>query len=236
MTEENIQPEVVQKVEQPQSQTQDNSTLEKNEEQQINWRKFREAREKERKSHEEALKHAAQKEAEAKALKDAMDALLNKPEQKTHQDQYEDDEELRIQKKIDAAISARERQYEVERQKREQAELPKTLKKNYSDFDNVCTEENLDYLEFHYPEVASAFKYMPEGVEKWGSIYKAVKKFVPNTGPNGDKQRIERNLSKPQSASTGGAAQVGDTAPIMLDDKRRADNWARMQRVIKGGR
>ena len=238
MTDTNAQTEAVQPVEQPQNLPENNNTPEKNEEQQVNWKKFRETREIERKAHDEALKRATQKEAEAKALKDAMEALLSKPDQRQqHQESYEEDEEeARIQKKIDAAIAARERQYEAERQQREKEDLPHALKRNYSDFDKVCTEENLDYLEFHYPEVASAFKYMPEGVEKWGSIYKAVKKFVPNSSAGGDKQRVERNLSKPQSASAGGATQVGDTAPIMLDDKRRADNWARMQKVIKGGR
>ena len=32
-----------------------------------------------------------------------------------------------------------------------------------------------------------------------------------------------------------GATQTGNTPPITMDDKRRADNWARMQKTMKGG-
>lgn len=210
-----------------------NITQDKHEQQEINWRKFREAREQERKQREEAERRATQKEAEARALKEAMDALLNKPSQ-SHDQYDEDDEEVRIQKKIDAALAAKERQYEEERKKREKAEMPVKLKQACPDFERVCTTENLDYLEFHHPEIASAFNYMPDGVEKWSTVYKAIKKFVPNTSPESNRAKIERNLSKPQAMATSGVAQTGDVAPIYVDERRKADNWARMQKVMRG--
>lgn len=210
-----------------------NITQDKHEQQEINWKKFREAREQERKQREEAERRAAQKEAEARALKEAMDALLNKPSQSN--DQYdEDDEEIRIQKKIDAALAAKEKQYEEERKKREKAEMPFKLKQVCPDFERVCSAENVDYLEFHHPEIASAFNYMPDSVEKWSAIYKAIKKFVPNTSTDANRVKIEKNLYKPQAMAISGVAQTGDVAPMYVDEKRKADNWARMQRVMKG--
>ena len=210
-----------------------NGTQDKHEQQEINWKKFREAREQERKQREEAERRAAQKEAEARALKEAMDALLNKPSQSN--DQYdEDDEEIRIQKKVDAALSAREKQYEEERRKREKAEMPVKLKQACPDFERVCSAENVDYLEFHHPEIASAFNHMPDSLEKWSAIYKTIKKFVPNTSPDSNRAKIEKNLSKPQAMATSGVAQTGDVAPMQVDERRKADNWARMQRVMRG--
>ena len=52
----------------------------------INWRKFREQRELDRKAKEEAIRKAAEKDAEAQALKAAMESLLNKnqPQQYQH--------------------------------------------------------------------------------------------------------------------------------------------------------
>lgn len=201
--------------------------------QQINWKKFRETREIERKQREEAEKRASEKEAEAQALKAAMESLLSKPA--VSQDDPED-EDSRIQKKIDAIMSKREVQMQEQLQRREQQEFPAKLKSAYSDFDHICTTENLDYLEYHYPEVAAGFKHMPDGFDKWANIYKAVKRFIPNADAVKDKGRIEKNASKPQSMSVSGVTQTGDNAPIQLDDKRRADNWQRMQRVMKGGR
>ncbi len=222
-----------------------NSTEKKIEEtpeslQETNWKKFREQREVERKEKEAAEKRAQEKEAEAHALKAAMEAILNK-QQPVQQQQYNNsygEEELseddRIQKKVEAAIAIREKQYEEARRQREQQEYPQKLVSDYKDFNQVCSAENLDYLEYKYPEVANAFKHVPDGYDKWSNIYKAVKRFVPNTDSNRESKKAESNFNKPQSMAVAGATPTGDTAPIMVDDKRRADNWARMQRIMKG--
>lgn len=202
----------------------------------INWKKFRETREMERKQKEEALKIAAQKEAEAQALKQAMDALLNKNQAPSSPSHYEEDEteDQRIEKKVQAALLKKEQQFIQERQQREQQELPQRLNSTYKDFDQVCNTENLDYLEYHYPELATPFKHMPDSFDKWASLYQAVKRLVPNTNGKKDQAKAEKNFAKPQSMAVGGATQTGDTPPIRLEEKRRADNWARMQRVMKG--
>ncbi len=204
---------------------------------QINWKKFREAREVERKQKEAAEKRASEKEAEALALKAAMEAILNKPavQQSNNYNQEEESEDERINKKVEAAIALRDKKSEEERARREQQEFPERLNSNYKDFNQVCNSENLDYLEYHYPEIAAAYKNLPDGYDKWSNLYKAVKKLVPNTDSRKDQNKAEKNFNKPQAMSIPGKTQVGDTAPQQLDDKRRSDNWARMQKVMKGG-
>lgn len=237
MTEENnpintVEPTETQNID-VSNQPIDNISANLSDEQQINWKKFREAREQERKQREEAERRAAQKDAEAAALKAAMDALLTKPSPQ-YEFQDEEDEDSRIQKKVEEALRKRAEKESEERSIREKQELPKRLKENFSDFERVCTPENLDYLEFNYPELATAFNHMPDGVEKWGSVYKAIKRFIPNLDQKSDRAKIEKNLSRPQAMASAGVTQVGDTAPIKLDEKRRAENWARMQKVMKG--
>ncbi len=209
----------------------------------INWRKFREQREIDRKQKEAAEKRALEKDAEASALKAAMEAILNKKSTNSvdvSSNQYSNDEELsedeRIQRKVDAALTIKEREYEERRKQKELAEYPQKLNSAYKDFNQVCSSENLDYLEFHYPEVAKAFRNQPDGFDKWSDIYAAVKRFVPNINNKKDQAKAEKNFNKPQSMTVSGATQTGDSAPVHLDDKRRSDNWARMQRVMKGGR
>lgn len=222
-------------------QTQNNETtsvaVEEENPTQINWRKFREAREIERKQKEEAERIARQKAEEAEALKAALEAMVDKKVQ-PQRNEYEEEEteDQRIQKKVEAALLDRERKLEDERRKREQVELPKKLASTYSDFNQVCSADNLDYLEFHYPEIAAPFKYMPDGFDKWSAVYQTVKRLVPNTDSKRDQKKAEKNFNKPQSMSVAGVTQTGDSAPMQLDDKRRADNWARMQRVMKGGK
>lgn len=206
---------------------------------QINWKKFREAREVERKEKIAAEKRAAEKEAEAEALKAAMEAILNKPNpqvQNNYNQSIEDEsEEQRIQRLVAQSLDAERKRDAIERQQREAQEAPQRIAQAMPDFHQVCSAENVDYLEYHYPEVAAAFNYMPDGFDKWSTVYKAVKKLVPNTDSRRDQSKAEKNFNKPQAMSIAGKTQVGDTAPQMLDDARKQANWARMQKAMRGG-
>lgn len=205
---------------------------------QINWKKFREQREIERKQKIEAEKRAAEKEAEAAALKAALDAIVSKPSQSNNyqiNDETEETEEQRIARLVAQSMETERRKNENEMREREARELPQRIQQNMKDFNQVCTAENIDYLEYHYPEIAKAFQYMPDNYEKWENVYKAVKRFVPNTDSRREVNRAEKNFQKPQAMSIPGKTQGGDSAPQYLDDKRKMDNWQRMQRTMKGG-
>jgi len=207
----------------------------KTEENQANWKAFRDQREAERKARFEADKMVQQKAEEAAALRAALEAITNKPIQQTQQyEQQEESEDARIEKRVREIIAERESIYEKERAQKEQAEYPEKLRTIYSDFNKVCSSENLDYLEYHYPELATPFKHMPDGFEKWSSIYKAVKKFVPNTDSKGESLKADKNLNKPGSLSAMGNAQGSASIPsYKLDEARKAANWDRMQKLIR---
>ncbi len=201
------------------------------------WENFRQARANERKQAEEIAKQAEKNAQEAAALRAALDSVLNKnqPQQQNNYDLQEETEEQRIEKKVQQALEKREVEYQRQRMERERQEYPEKLQSTFQDFSQVCNEENLDYLEYHYPEVASAFKHAPDGFDKWASIYKAVKRFVPNTDTKKDQAKAERNFNKPQSISSPAVSQSSVNAPsTRIDEQRKADNWARMQRALKG--
>ncbi len=198
---------------------------------QINWKRFREEKESQRKAKEAAEKFAIEKSKEAEALKAAMEALIQKPSY--NERQQDDSEDDIIEKKVQAALQKRELEYEKQRIEKEQREYPDMLRKNFPDMEKVCTAENLDYLEYHYPEVAEPYKHMKEGYDKWAGIYKALKRFIPNKDSVKDQKKVESNLSKPVAMSRPGMTQSGDQAPRMSDEKSRAANWERMQRIMK---
>lgn len=207
--------------------------------QERNWKQFREERKKEREEKKLAEQKAAEKEREAAALKAAMEALLAKPTPAAKaQDPYYDDsdssEDERINKKVQEALAKEEKKREEAQRDREQREIPQRLEQSYPDFNQVCSQDNLDYFEYHYPEVAVAFKHLPDSFDKWAQIYRAVKRFVPNPNSKKDHNKVEKNLTKPQSMAIGGMTGTGDTAPQDLTDSRRQANWARMQRVMRG--
>ncbi len=209
----------------------------KTEENQANWKAFREQRERERKEKEEAVKRANEENQRAEALKAALEAAISKPNyNQHHQDQdIEESEDQRIEKRVRQIIEEREKKNESEKIEKEQREAPQRILQTYPDFNKVCNQENCDYLDYHYPEVTAPFKHMADGYEKWALMYKVVKKFVPNTDAKQDISRAEKNLNKPGSVSTPGGTQGQSAMPsAKLDETRKAENWARMQKLIKG--
>jgi hypothetical protein len=212
----------------------------KSEENKANWKAFREQKEVERKAREAAEKRAIEKAAEAEALKAALEAAISN-KTSNNRNQYDDDREIseteeeRIDKRVKAILAEREIQSEKEKQERERQSLPDKMTQVYPDFNKVCKTENFDYLEYHHPVIYNALKNRGDSFESWSQIYQAIKQYVPNLDAKQDSQKAEKNLMKPQSISSPGNTQGGNAMPsARLDDARKAENWARMQRTLKG--
>lgn len=222
--------EIPQNNQQPIAEAKSEHPVEQENANEINWKRFRETQKKDRQDKADAEKRAAEKEQEAAALKAAMEALITPTKQI---DQEEDSEDQRIAKIVKAQLSAEVQRIDAENRRKEAAQLPGRLSQIHPDFNNVCTEENLDYLKYHYPEVEKALSYAPEGLEKWSDVYKAVKRLVPNIFSKKDEAKIDRNMAKPKAISAG-LSNTGDSAPVYLDESKKAANWERMSRAMKG--
>jgi hypothetical protein len=210
-----------------------------------NWRAFREARKRDRLEKEAAEKKALEKEAEVAALKAAMEAAFSKsaPAPQAYQQYYamnsepEETEEQRIERKVNELLAKKEEQYKREQQEYEIREYPNKIKREFPDFGQVCSQENLDYLDYHYPEVSRPLQRLQEGYDKWHDIYHAVKKLIPNhTNVKRDSVLADINSSKPKSISSIQLSNQGEKVrPSWQEsESRRAENWARMQRTLKG--
>ena len=211
-----------------------------------NWREFREARKRDRAEKEAAEKRAKEKDQEIAALKAAMEAAFSKsaPSVSAYQQYYgisptqdngEESEEQRLEKKLDAILSARERKYVQEQEERERREFPQRLTNQFPDFSNVCSQENMDYLDYHYPEIARPLGRLQDGYDKWHDIYHAIKKLIPNhTSMKKDSIKADVNQMKPKSISSTQMTQSGQGPRESWKEAeaRRAANWERMQRTL----
>lgn len=210
-----------------------------------NWKAFREARKKDRAQREAAERKAMEKEQEVIALKTAMEAAFAKGSSSPqayqqyygmNQESNEESEEQKINKIIDQKLAQREAIAEKERLEREQREYPNRLIQTYPDFNQVISQDNLDYLDYHYPEVSRPLQELPDGFNKYAHIYHAVKKFVPNNiNIKKEMMKAENNMSKPKSISSTGLTQSQSTSSSHgLTEEKKAANWERMQQVRKG--
>lgn len=211
-----------------------------------NWRAFREARKKDRLEKEAAEKRAREKEEEAAALKAAMEAAFSKQSQPHTSpnyynnggriENYDDTDDEKIERLVNQAIEKRQSEMARQQQERERYEMPSRLRQTFSDFNETVTADNLDYLEYHYPEIAKPLGRIPDSFEKWEDIYRAVKRFVPNSvNSHREAARAEHNLNKPRSISS---TQITNTennpTSYKISEQKKAENWRRMQRTLKG--
>jgi hypothetical protein len=104
------------------------------------------------------------------------------------------------------------------------------------DFHHVISQENRDYLDYHYPEIARPLGRLQDGYDKWHDIYHAIKKLVPNnTTAKKELAKADINQNKPRSISSPTLAQPSPpTSAHILSEERKAANWARMQASLKG--
>lgn len=211
-----------------------------------NWKAFREARKRDRLEREAAEKRAAEKEKEVAALKAAMEAAFNTkntPSPQAYQDYYginqqpEETEEQRIERMVEQKLAKKEEEYKRQQAEYEARTYPQRLLKDMPDFNQVCSQENLDYLDFHYPEISRPLQRLGEGYDKWHDTYHAVKKLIPNhSTAKKEAMRADINANKPKSMSSSGPSPTGEPVRSTWQEaeERRAANWARMQRTLKG--
>jgi len=242
METENIDQQVVLSEEIPKQESKPSEEPQQEKDQDPNWRAFREARKKDRMDKEAAERRAAEKEAEAAALKAAMEAAFSKQQPHNYYNNggptetYEPTDDQRIERLVNQAIEKRQSEFAKQQQERERMEMPSRLRQTFHDFNETVTAENLDYLEYHYPEIAKPLGRLNESYEKWEDIYKAVKRFVPNSvNSNRQVARADHNQNKPRSISS---TQITNTENNVtshrISEDRRNENWRRMQRVLKG--
>lgn len=207
-----------------------------------NWRAFREARKKDRADREAAERRAAEKEAEALALRAAMEAAFakgNSPYPTQNQNvEYEETEDQKIEKKVNTILAQREAAAEKTRLERERQEYPQRLVQSYPDFNNVITDENLAYMDYHHPEISRPLNRLQDSFDKWSDIYHVIKKFVPNNSTaKKEAARADMNQNRPKSASTTSITQPGEginRSSMHEIEQRRSLRYAEMQRIMKG--
>ncbi len=215
----------------------------KSEENQANWKAFREQKAQERKAREEAERRAAEETQRAEAYRIALEAAVNKPSNNRQANEYvsehtEESEDQRIARKVKEEVKILRDEEERLRKEREVQELPYQLQKVFPDVEKVISDENLDYLRFHYPEIAQSLDYTPKTFDGYATIYKTLKRLVPNQAEaKHDAQKIEKNLNKPGSISTTGQTGAGSASkglpPLKQIEERRAQRWQEMQAAIK---
>jgi hypothetical protein len=212
-----------------------------------NWRAFREARKKDRAEKEAAERRASEKDQEVAALKAAMEAAFSAKQAPSpasyqqyygmNQEQTEETEEQKIERKVNELLARKEEQYKKQQIEEEQREYPRRLMRDFPDFGQVCSQENLDYLDFHYPEISRPLQRLGEGYDKWHDTYHAVKKLIPNhSTAKKEAIRADINSNKPRSISSSVPSPTGEKMQESWQsvESRRAENWARMQKVMKG--
>ena len=238
------------------------NAVEEDTEEKINWRKFREARAKEkeelkaeqeraeqekRKSQEKDLQIAALTEAITASLSQSQNSTLTKKEQEQIVAELLDEDiptggEVKnflkqyVPSIIKDILQEKETQKQKERDEQDKREIPLILKRQYPDFDEVMTQDNLEYFQYKYREASEAMAMLPDSKDKWSKIYSTVKKLVPLEIRNESKM-IDRNMKKPQQSAISGSSntQSEEVGPgKVLTEAMKKQNYLKLLQEAKG--
>lgn len=77
-----------------------------------------------------------------------------------------------------------------------------TLKMNFSDYDQVVTPENIEYLKQTEPELALSLAHNPDPYAQGVAAYKLLKKIGPSSEPQSvERKKAQENAQKPVSVN-----------------------------------
>jgi len=203
--------------------------------QEYNWRRMEQkVQELERNNHETSLKN--------QELARRLEERINPPKETSDELEQLDDEDLPsvgYSKKL-AKQAAREIYQEEEKKKadeqakREREALPGKVKKQYEDYDQVVTNENIEKLVQEDPDLEHDIR---ASVNPYARAYKEIKKsefYKTMVSNSQNKERIESNNQKPVSSNSignkGGPLSQANAFATQSND----DLWAEMQNCSKG--
>jgi len=205
-----------------------------------NWKAFLEKRKEEQRMLADEQKRSRELEAENfrrqkdfDDLKRAFEAVVQKKEEYSPYDNEEPQEKI-IEKKVEEIISKRDKERMQVEESRRQREESVIMQKEMPDFTDVCSTDNLAYLEYYYPEMATPLAMMKPGLEKNKLVYQAVKKHVKMD--NKSKDRIDQNINKPKSvhSAISNERASDENHAAYPTEERRSKVWAEMQRLMSG--
>ena len=79
------------------------------------------------------------------------------------------------------------------------------VRHEYTDYDAIVTQENLERLKSEHPEVVETLKMTPKLYLKAKTAYKLLKSFYGTPELQQNRENLEKNLSKPRSVNSLGA-------------------------------
>lgn len=222
------------------AETQQSNQVEQQEsDQDRNWKAFLEKRKEEQKILEaEREKNKRLEEEKARSqktieeMKEAFKALVEKKDDSPYESE-EEEYKKKLRQEFEQLYEEKEKT-RLARQKMEELERERMeIQKNMPDLMEVCSQENLAYLEFYHPEIAVPIGKLPDGFEKTKLAYQAVKKHVKMSTK--EKEKIEKNLSKPRSVHSPHSDETQkESSSGYLEEKARNQVWEKMQRLISG--
>jgi len=191
-----------------------------------NWRAVREKR----KEDERLRKEQAKKIEEQQEMLKAMEALLNK--QNAPQPQTSDELKIHPQEwvtgeQLEKIIEKDRKEREEMRKQEEQRQMQQRIRSSFPDMDDVLSQDNLAYLEYHEPEIAAGIAQIQDPYLQVANAYKTVKRLVPQMTDQ-DRKKMERTQNAPSSLSdpkvsgnTGNTAQGNYRSNRMTPQRKR---------------
>ena len=202
----------------------------------MNWRALEERAMKAEREKEELARYIAsmqqkqtpqQSQEYPNALEGSDDDLIERKHLKHYAKQFQS-EISKTKEELNATIS-----------RLQQEQVEQRLRRNYSDFDAVVTEDNIRKLAAAKPAVYRSLMANPDLYDKAELAYEAVRTWIETPQQKQVNERIQNNMNKPRTASSGQIAEnpltsVDNYDRRVLSEDRKAAIRSQVEQAKKG--
>jgi len=118
-------------------------------------------------------------------------------------------------------------------EQRTRDQLPDRLKKEFADFDEVVTKENIEYLRANKPHIAASLASTNDPYAKAASAYEFIKLFCPTVNkPTEDQMKADKNSKKPGTLSSPSAVSPLSQAKMFETGRLSPEMKAQLQKEM----
>jgi N-acetyl-gamma-glutamylphosphate reductase len=183
-----------------------------------------------RKKHNRILRQKDREIDDIKSKYDYLEQELKKL-QSSKEPQIDDNDLVTLAQSKEASKKVAKEILEEERYLDRQRNFRDHLRKEFNDFDDVMTDDNIYSLQEDLPEIAEAIARMPDRVKGATAAYKAIKKMLKEGTIEKEvemnKKALQKQAEKPLSVAALDKRPIAKAARYSDDDY--SDLWKEMQ-------
>jgi len=141
----------------------------------------------------------------------------------------------RAEEAVKRALEAEKARQQEQQVKKYAEDSESNLRKEFTDFDQVVTKENVEYLKATKPYLAQVLATASNDPYAQGkAAYEFIKQNCPAAQVAKEKELVDQNALRPGSMDASAPMRTQEHDPLRMTPDRRSQLWQEMQQLARG--